>query len=453
MLHAQCVKAAGVVGLRIQVAHVLDLELRAAGEDGRITEVRQRVRRRALRVGDDTGGGIDRPGAQTHGRRALVAVELAQPHLRRQRGRRREAVEVAEARRRRLAAVLVAGHAVVGARVQRQQRRLGHARGRGRADPRHAVVHAVVVVEVGDGQRELVAFAHAPAVGARQTRLVDRRPRAVVVGRGVHHAQAQRRTLAGAEVEVPDDALVVVVAHGHIDLVFVDQAGRLRDLVDRAASGAAPEQHRRRAAQHLDAVEEEGIPVIERRVAHAIDEHVAGRLQREAAQADVFLAAFGRQEADAGRVLQHVLHRVKVAVVDQLLGDHGDRLRHVTQLLRALADRGGHGAHAGLAAVLGILLALDGDLAQRRDLGHGLRGCRHGGLGVGKTSHAEAGGECAQGQGRGEQAASLRRRRRDRRSGAAGHGRRIQEVRRWTQGGCGSWRLLGALFLNDIHSH
>jgi hypothetical protein len=66
--------------------------------------------------------------------------------------------------------------------------------------------------------------------------------------------------------------------------------------------------------------------------------------QREAAQADVFLAAFGRQEGDAGGVVQHVLQRVEVAVVDQLFGHHGDRLRNVAQFLLALADGGGGGA-------------------------------------------------------------------------------------------------------------
>ena len=62
-------------------------------------------------------------------------------------------------------------------------------------------------------------------------------------------------------------------------------------------------------------------------------------VQREAAQADVFLAALGRLEGDAGGVAQRVLQRVEVAVVDQLLGDDGDRLRDVAQFLVALADR------------------------------------------------------------------------------------------------------------------
>ena len=47
-------------------------------------------------------------------------------------------------------------------------------------------------------------------------------------------------------------------------------------------------------------------------------------------------------------VLRSVLHRVEVAVVDQPLGDHGDRLRDVAQLLLSLADARLGGAQAVL---------------------------------------------------------------------------------------------------------
>jgi hypothetical protein len=105
---------------------------------------------------------------------------------------------------------------------------------------------------------------------------------------------------------------------------------------------------RGRAAQHFDAVVVEGVALVEGRVAHAVDGRCRRRLQREAAQADVLLAALGRQEGDAGGAAQCVLHRVEVAVVDQLLGHHGDRLRDVAQLLLALADAGGDGAQLSL---------------------------------------------------------------------------------------------------------
>ena len=392
MLDAQALELAAEVGLRIDVAHVLHLQLRAAGQHRRIAEVGQ--------AGRDAAG-LQGRRRQTHGGGTLVAVVVADAHLGVQLHRRREAVHMTEADGGGFALVAVAGHAVVGARIDRQQRGRADGGRRGRADPRQAVVHAVVVVQMVEGQRELVLLADAGAVGAGQAGLVDRRARAVVVGLGVHHAQTQRRAVARADVEVADHPQVAVAADGHIDLVLVDQTRGLGDLVDRAAGRATAEHHRRRAAQHLDAVMEEGVAVIEGRIAHAVDEDIAGRLQREAAQADVLLAAFGRQEADAGGVLQHVLHRVEVAVIHQLLGDHGDRLRHVAQFLPALADGGGGGLQAVLAALL-VLLGLDGDLAQRRDLG----GSRLGGGGrrlLGQhlrrqAGQAEAGGQRAQRQ-------------------------------------------------------
>ena len=89
-------------------------------------------------------------------------------------------------------------------------------------------------------------------------------------------------------------------------------------------------------------------------------------VQREAAQADVFLAALGRLEGDAGGVVQRVLHGVEAAVVDQLLGDDGDRLRHVAQFLVAPAD----GRRRGPDRVLvGLDLRLDGGRLQRRPAG------------------------------------------------------------------------------------
>jgi hypothetical protein len=191
------------------------------------------------------------------------------------------------------------------------------ARAAGGRDERHAVVDAVAVVQVVEAGEELVALADAGAVGHRHAALVQARAAAVVVGLGGHGVQAQRRALTGLDVEVAGGAHVLVVAQGQVDLVLVDQARHLADLVDGAAGGAAAEQHRGRAAQDLHAVDGEGVAVVDGGVAHAVDEQVAGGLQREAAQADVFLAALGGQEGDAGGVLQRFLDGVEVAVVDQ----------------------------------------------------------------------------------------------------------------------------------------
>src|SRR6187551_674300 len=67
------------------------------------------------------------------------------------------------------------------------------------------------------------------------------------------------------------------------------------------------------AAQHLDPVEVEDVALVERGVADAVDEDVAAGGEREAAQADVLLAALGRLEADAGGVVQRLLHGVDAA--------------------------------------------------------------------------------------------------------------------------------------------
>ena len=77
-------------------------------------------------------------------------------------------------------------------------------------------------------------------------------------------------------------------------------------------------------------------------------------------------------------VLQRFLQRVEVAVVHQLLGDHGDRLRNVAQFLLALADGGGGGPQALLAAVLDFSGDLDGrhGLLRRRRSGSGTILCQ-----------------------------------------------------------------------------
>ena len=152
---------------------------------------------------------------------------------------------------------------------------------------------------------------------------------------------------------------------------------RLADLVDDAAGRAAAEQHRGRAAQHLDPVEVEDVALVERGVADAVDEDVAAGGEREAAQADVFLAALGRLEGDAGGVVQRLLHGVDAAVFHQLLGDDGHRLRDVAQLLVAAADRAGRRPHRVL---VGLGLGLDGDRLQHRAV-LGRRAARRGGRG------------------------------------------------------------------------
>ena len=269
-----------------------------------------------------------------------------------------KAVGVGQRDMRGRAAVVVAGQAIVGGGVQREDGGcaggrpigVGGGLGWGGADPRHAVIHAVLVVQVVDAGRELVSFANAVAVGGRNAPLVQTAPRPVVVGLGGHGVDAQGCAVAGFEVEVAYGAAVLVAAHRHVHQVLVDQAGHFGHHVHRTAGRATAKQQRGRAAQHLHAVEAERVALIERRIAHAVHKHVAGLLQREPPQADVFLAALGRQKADAAGGLQHLLHGVQVAVVHQLFGDDGDGLRNVAQRLTAFAD-GGFGGAKGVFAL------------------------------------------------------------------------------------------------------
>ncbi len=211
------------------------------------------------------------------------------------------------------------------------------------------IVHAVVVLQVVQAERELVGGADAQAVAQRQALFVEAAAGAIVVGLGQHGIDAQRLVFASVQVEVARDAAVVVAAQGGRYLVVIDGARLFADLVDRATGGATSEQHRGRAAQQLDTVVVEGVAFIEGRVAQAVHKDVARGSQGKAAQADVFLAALGRLEGDPSGVVQHVLEGVEVAVVHQLFRHHRDRLGNVAQSLVAFADAGGSGAQGVLA--------------------------------------------------------------------------------------------------------
>ena len=350
---------AAVVALQHRGLLVHALVVAAAVEHGVGVEGRARDR---LPVGLQAGvAEADRAGA-------LVAPVVGHPHLRAQLGAAGEAVHVIAAQLRRPGVVDVAGHPVVVLRVGGPEPAF---------QPRQAVVDAVVVLQVVQPDGELVGGADAPAEGGRDAALVDRRPPALGVGH--HGVDAKRRILARPEVEVADAAQVAPAAERDADLVLRQQHRLLAHLVDRATGRAAAEQHRRRAAQHLEPVPVEAVALVERGVAHAVDEDVARSLQREAAQPDVLLGALGGDEADAGGIPQRFLQGVEVAVVDQPLGDDGHRLRDVAQLLLPLADarrRRAHGVLVGLG--LGAHRHRGQRRARRRGLGRrgGLREAR-----------------------------------------------------------------------------
>ena len=293
----------------------------------------------------------DRAGQQV----ALIAA-VAQGGL--ELGVLAEAVQVAQGGVAAFGLEVVAGQSVV---VLGRQGRLDLAVGR---EPGVVVERLTVGFEVVQADRELVTRADGPAIAGSDALLVD--AGAVVVGLVRHRVDAQRRVLAGLEVEVASHAQFIAAADGDIDLVLVHQIGLLADLVHHATGRALAEQHRGRSLQHFDAAVVEGVALDQRRVAQAVDVDVAGLAEREAAQAHVLLAGFAGHEGHACGGLEHFTEIVEVAVIHQPLGHHRDALRNVAQFLLALGGRGRGGAQAVLGLELDrIALLLDGHGRQR----------------------------------------------------------------------------------------
>jgi len=218
-----------------------------------------------------------------------------------------------------------------------------------------------VVIEVVKADEEFVGGADTKTIGSGDALLVDSGAVGAVSIRTIpHRIDAQGGVVAGLEVEIANHSLIAAAADGGVDLMLVHQERLLADLVNCAAGRTTAEQHRRRAAQHFEAIPVEGVAFVESGIAHAIDKDVAARLQREAAQANVFLTAFGRQEADAGGVVQRFLERIEIAVVDQAFGNHSQRLRNVAQILLALADARAGGLQGFLGRLLFFGFDLDG---------------------------------------------------------------------------------------------
>ena len=231
------------------------------------------------------------------------------------------------------------------------------------ADEPHGRHRHVVHVHVKQPDGEFVTGPQAPAVGRCHAVLVDLG--AAVVCLVPHRVQAEGRVFPETLVQVRRAAVVAAGADRANQVGLVGQQRLLADLVDHATCRPPAEDHRGRTAQHFDPVQVEGVAVVLRRVAHAVDQQIADRCDRKPAQADVLVGAvLGGGKGDAGRVMQGSFQRVELDVVDQFFGDDVDRLGNITDVLRALADAG----LAGLDVVLALDLGLfrDGHGAERR---------------------------------------------------------------------------------------
>jgi hypothetical protein len=164
-------------------------------------------------------------------------------------------------------------------------------------------------------QAEGNARCHAVAMDFR--RRPGRRILAPALLVAVHDVQAQGGGFADALVEVSLQFEVAVGANRGFDLVDAVEHRRLADLVDYAAGLAATEQHRRRAAQHVDLLQVEDLAVVLRGVAHAVEIHVAEGV--EAAQHHVVARtpALGGIERETGNVAQRLAQRTGILLVEQ----------------------------------------------------------------------------------------------------------------------------------------
>ena len=377
MLHATQRERLAVIALDIR-AGVLVLARRQAGarQEGVGPEIRQRRCGTARR-------------ARAHDCRPLVALECPAAKLGAQFTTVVETVRPCACSIRCLAQHLVSRRCVEVAWLDRCQRVDGtHAVQAGRGVDRldrgarayipHRRHRHVVHVHVKQPDGEFVAGAQAPAVRRRHAVLVDLG--AAVVRLVPHRVQAEGRVFAKALVQVRRATVVAPGADCADHVGLVGQQRLLADLVDHATCRPPAENHRGRTAQHFDPVQVEGVAVVLRRVAHAVDQQVADRRDRETAQADVLVGAvLGGCKGDAGRVMQGILQRVELDVVDQLFRDDVDRLGNVADVLRALAD-------AGLAG-LDVVLALDLDFGLFRDRHGAERGARRGPGALGPTAH------------------------------------------------------------------
>ncbi len=360
MLLATPIERVGVVALQLRHRAVADAAFGGA---------RQR------RAGVDlVESGDGRAKADYAGQQVALILAVAQARL--QLATVAKAVNVAQRDVLRRGVEVVAGQAVVVFR-----RKCGHDLAVV-VDPRAVVAGAAFDIQGVQADRKLIARADPPGKRRRYAALVLLGP--VVVGVVYQGVEAQCGVLAGLEVEVTGEAVFLAGAQGVRDFVLVDQQRRLVDLVDHAAGRALAKQHGGRALEHFDAVEVEGVALVQWRILHAIGVDVPRLAEREPAQAHVFLTRFAGLEGHARRGAQHFAEVILVAVVHQLFGEYGDRLRDVADVLISLA-------HGGFLHPHGVL-ALD-----LRRVFHGHRG--QGGRvigGLSPTAHGRCKHQCAQ---------------------------------------------------------
>src|SRR5205823_4513458 len=105
--------------------------------------------------------------------------------------------------------------------------------------------------------------------------------------------------------------------------------GFLEHAVDDAAAATAPENHRVRAFEHLDALDVVEVAEILDVVADSVDEKVRARALP--ADDDLVAIELALMRNDTGNVADGLAETLKVLVPDELRGEHRHRLRHVDE--------------------------------------------------------------------------------------------------------------------------
>ena len=186
---------------------------------------------------------------------------------------------------------------------------------------------AVLEMFVAEAQQRRVADAERGAGIDPEALVVD----AVAVAAGVliEAQNAQGRTLRDLQPEIDRGAEMLLRTDFQMRLIGEAPAGLSGHAVQHAADAAAPEDHRVRAFQHLDALDVVDIAIVLGVVPQAVREEVRGR--GVAPEDQGVAVAFALGEADARHITHDIGHALQGQIVDLVAGDDRDGLRRVDQ--------------------------------------------------------------------------------------------------------------------------
>ncbi len=246
----------------------------------------------------------------------------------------------------------------------------------GQADGRHAAVRYIVLVDVDVVQEHPGRAVQAEGqrgrdAGAVVLDLVAAGYAAVLL----HQVQAHGDATVFVQDLVPvgGGAFLVPAAVGGRGIEEIAHLGLLGHQVDRAGGRAAAVVGAGRALEDFDLLDVEHVARDRAEVTHVIDEDRAGGIEATHVDgvAGIGAAVLAEIEgAHAGAVAQGLGQGSGALLVDQLLLDHGQRLRGIHQ---GLAVFGGGGL---VSLVVRFLGGGDFDLGQRAAGGLGVRAHR-----------------------------------------------------------------------------